>query len=217
MKKLISIIFLFYLVLITPVLATELPEIGTQDVTIEFQGTKQDEIAYNETFKVVNKEQFVVWLKDYDETDKNQYSYPDYVCRDFSNDLRDNFYNDYGFYGVHTIWSRYGTGAHGINTILINDEVYKSESWLIIEPQNDDYWNATSAPYSYPLKIRLWYQGSGREYPFICGYIISPDGPVLFFTHSVDIEDWIERSRPSTFADWLYNNLILCARSVKSH
>lgn len=216
MKGIFIIPLFLCLLVITPVVANQIPEIATQDVTIEFQITEEWQTPYSEGFKALNKEQFLVWLREYDETDKNDYSFPDYVCYDFSNDLRDNFYNDYGFYGVYKTWHRIPSGdAHAMNAVLIGDNPYLIGNWLIVEPQLDYYQKHGDAlfDWQYPIKISFYYPLSGRKYAFICMYLCSRDSEPLFFIRPIDIDTWIERHKHSTFNDWVYDKFVDVLRS----
>ena len=194
-------IYLFLSLSLSPIMASELPEIAMQDVSIEFQGTKEGETSYSGDFIALDKEQFLVWLREYDRTNENQYSIDEYNCLHFSLDLRDHFYNDYGSYGVYLVWCRLGNIPHHINAILIGDKPYNATNWLVIEPQKDYYWPINEAPYlyTYPLIVSGF---PTNECPFACMYILSPDNQPQFFRHSID---W---QKPSTFADWLYERFV---------
>lgn len=205
MKKIIVILLTLSLLLATPVMAMELPEIATQDVVIEFRGTKEGETPYSGNFTALNQEQFLVWLREYDEVDKDEYIDPDHTCHHFSLDLRDNFYDDYGFYGVYLAWCRIGDDGHWVNAVLIGIDAYEMESWLIIEPQNDRSWIIDEVPYDYPLKVLGF---PTEECPFACMYMFSRDSQPLFFMHSVDIEEWMNGTSYPTFADWIYDRFI---------
>jgi hypothetical protein len=186
---------------------SDLPEIPSRSVIIEFQETMEGETVPSGVIKRLDEEQFLVWLRGYDKTDENEPAL-DYTCVQFSLDLWTKFENDYGFHGVLRTWNRMPSGSHLMNAVLIGDNPYLPESWLLVEPQSDHVWRADQLPASwYPIQLfgacpgsdydSDWLLvslsiGSSKECPFLCGYVVSQDGPVVFFTHYIDIEKWIE-------------------------
>jgi hypothetical protein len=216
MRWIFVIPLLLPLLLIIPVMMGDLPEVSNQNVMIEFQETIEKETARSGVFKKLDEEQFLVWLKDYDKTDENEPTL-DYTCIHFSLDLWTNFYNDYGFHGVLRTWNRLTSGSHVMNAVLIGDDPYLPESWLVIEPQSDYVWRADQLPTSwYPIELFgacpdsdwLLVSLGFRECPFLCGYVVSKDSPVVFFMHYIDIEKWIKKHEYQTTAGWLYDNPI---------
>ena len=201
------------LLIIIPVMTGDLPEIRSQNVIIEFQRTIEGETLRSGILKRLDEEQFLLWLRDYDKVDENEPTL-DYTCVQFSLDLWTHFENDYGFHGVLRTWNRMPAGPHLMNAVLTGNNPYLPGSWLVVEPQSDYVWRADQLPASwYPVQLfgacpdsdydSGWLLvsfsiGSSKDCPFLCGYVLSQDDPVVFFTRYVDIQKWIEEHEYQT-------------------
>jgi len=106
------------------------------------------------------------------------------MCGKFAQALKNNFYTDYGFYGVYGLTSP--PKNHSMNAVLVGEDPYDPISWIIVEPQNDKYWllNELSAM-DYPFSVNFWYDDSGRKYPYIRMYMCSKDADPYFVVRQI--------------------------------